>query len=264
LTRRAPAGQVPLADRVSPAAVLRLLPATGDRPRPLPRVQGPPAPPVQGAAGLDRGRGGHTRPQRQASQAAGARLDADGHRRASRDPRRRRRGWAHRLQSRTWPAHADQGAEAQAHVPELDELAALIDAASEQDISLGPGVAPIELGLTAAQVARLHGQGKTPTQLARQLGPAKSTVSHHLKRLGLKVGPRASELCGLKIGHMRLHDPHGARFRIPDAKTERGYASPDDPRPRRDRRRSSGPPARRCGRRQGPRTTSRPTSTATG
>jgi integrase len=122
---------------------------------------------------------------------------------------------------------------------EVDELAALIDAASEQDISMGPGVAPIELGLTAAQVAQLHGQGRTPTQIASQLGLAKSTVSHHLKKLGLKVGrgyvgrrvvieilgrggPRASELCDLKIGHVRLHDPAGARFRIPDAKTETG------------------------------------------
>jgi DNA-binding transcriptional ArsR family regulator len=122
---------------------------------------------------------------------------------------------------------------------ELDELAALIDAASEQDISLGSGLAPIEFGLTAAQVAQLHGQGKTPTQIARQLALAKSTVSHHLKRLGLTVGrgyvgrrvvveilgrggPRASELCDLKIGHVRLHDPGGARFRIPDAKTETG------------------------------------------
>ncbi len=122
---------------------------------------------------------------------------------------------------------------------ELDELAAVIDAASEQDVPLGPGVAPIQLGLTAAQVAQLHGQGKTPTRIAGQLGLAKSTVSHHLKRLGIKVGrgyvgrrvvveilgrggPRASELCDLKIGHVRLHDPDGARFRIPDAKTETG------------------------------------------
>jgi integrase len=122
---------------------------------------------------------------------------------------------------------------------ELDELAALIDAATEQDIPLGPGVAPIELGLTAAQVAQLHGQGRTPGQIARQLRLAKSTVAYHLKNLGLEVGrgyvgrrvviellgrggPRASELCDLKIGHVRLHDRGSARFRIPDAKTETG------------------------------------------
>src|SRR5450759_665662 len=122
---------------------------------------------------------------------------------------------------------------------EIDELAALIDAATERDVSLGAGVAPIELGLTAAQVAQLHGQGKKPIQIAKQLGLGKSTVAYHLKSLGLKVGrgyvgrrviveilgrggPRVSELCDIKIGQVRLHDPHGARFHIPDAKTETG------------------------------------------
>jgi integrase len=122
---------------------------------------------------------------------------------------------------------------------EIDELAALIDAAREQDISLTQDVAPIDLGLTAARVAHLHRQGGTPAQIAQKLGLAKSTVSYHLSRLGLKVGRgyvgrrvvveilgrsgvRASELCDIKIGHMRLHDPEGARFHIPDAKTETG------------------------------------------
>jgi integrase len=36
------------------------------------------------------------------------------------------------------------------------------------------------------------------------------------------VHARASELCALRIGQVRLHDPDGARFRIPDAKTETG------------------------------------------
>ncbi len=122
---------------------------------------------------------------------------------------------------------------------EIDELAALIDAAAEQDVSLTQDVAPIELGLTAAQVAHLHRQGKSHAQIAQKLGLAKSTVSYHLSRLGLKVGrgyigrrvvievlgrsgARASELCDIKIGQVRLHDPHGARFRIPDAKTQTG------------------------------------------
>jgi len=35
-------------------------------------------------------------------------------------------------------------------------------------------------------------------------------------------GVRNSELCDLRIGHVRLHDPGGARFNIPDAKTEMG------------------------------------------
>jgi integrase len=125
------------------------------------------------------------------------------------------------------------------HVPkpkrtflEMDELAALIDAAAEQDISLTQPVAPIDLGLTAAQVAHLHVQGMAPKQIAKRLGLAKSTVSYHLAKLGLKVGrgyigrrvvveilgyggPRASELCAIKIGHVRLHDPNEARFQIP-------------------------------------------------
>ena len=35
-------------------------------------------------------------------------------------------------------------------------------------------------------------------------------------------GVRNSELCDLRIGNVRLHDPGGARFHIPDAKTETG------------------------------------------
>jgi integrase len=139
-----------------------------------------------------------------------------------------------------------RGKRMRVHVPkpkrtflEMDELAALIDAASEQDISLTQSFAPIELGLTVARVADLHAQGKSPKQIAKQLGLAKSTVSYHLAKLGLKVGrgyigrrvvveilgyggPRAGELCAIKIGHVRLHDPNGARFRIPDSKTETG------------------------------------------
>ena len=122
---------------------------------------------------------------------------------------------------------------------EIDELAALIDAAAGQDIALGQIPAPAELGLTAAMVAHLFAQGKQPGQIAKQLGLAKSTVAYHLSRLGLKAGRgyvgrrvvvevlgrsgvRASELCDIKIGHLRLHDPAGARFQIPDAKTESG------------------------------------------
>jgi Phage integrase family len=37
-----------------------------------------------------------------------------------------------------------------------------------------------------------------------------------------RTGVRVSELCDLKIGQVRLHDPEGARFRIPDSKTETG------------------------------------------
>ncbi len=139
-----------------------------------------------------------------------------------------------------------RGKRMRVHVPkpkrtflEMDELAALIDAAAAQDVSLGQLLAPIELGLTAAMVAQLFAQGNSPKRIAARLGLAKSTVSHHLGRLGLEVGrgyvgrrvvveilgrggPRASELCDIKIGHVRLHDPEGARFNIPDSKTETG------------------------------------------
>ena len=64
-------------------------------------------------------------------------------------------------------------------------------------------------------------------------------MTHHLRQLGATVGrgyvgrravceilgrsgPRVGELCDIRIGHVRLHDPEGARFRIPDAKTETG------------------------------------------
>ena len=122
---------------------------------------------------------------------------------------------------------------------EIDELAALIDAAAEQEVALSQTPGPGELGLTAAMVAQLFAQGKQPVQIAKQLGLAKSTVTYHTRRLRLepgrgyvgrravveilgRAGPRASELCDMKIGHVRLHDPAGARFRIPDSKTETG------------------------------------------
>jgi integrase len=37
-----------------------------------------------------------------------------------------------------------------------------------------------------------------------------------------RSGVRVSELCDIRIGQLRLHDPDGARFRIPDSKTETG------------------------------------------
>ncbi len=72
-----------------------------------------------------------------------------------------------------------------------------------------------------------------------QLGISNPTVSYHLNRQQLKPvgeysgrpavveilgrsGVRATELCDIRIGHVRLHDPDGARFRIPDAKTQAG------------------------------------------
>jgi integrase len=43
-------------------------------------------------------------------------------------------------------------------------------------------------------------------------------VCEILGRSGVRVG----ELCDIRIGQVRLHDPDGARLRIPDSKTETG------------------------------------------
>jgi integrase len=122
---------------------------------------------------------------------------------------------------------------------EIDELTALIDAAAAQDTSLDQIPAASDLGLTAMMVTQLFAQGRKPIQIAKQLGLAKSTVNYHLSRQGLtagrgyvgrravveilgRAGLRVSELSDLKIGEVRLHDPEGARLKIPDAKTETG------------------------------------------
>jgi len=132
---------------------------------------------------------------------------------------------------------------------EVDELAALLDAARDQDVSL-PDLATIAVpaGSTAESVLRSAASGKRSTQIAIDLGLAKSTVTYHLRRLDVEVGRgyvgrrvvcellgraglRVSELCALKIGAVRLHDPEGAQLRILDAKTEAGervvLVSPD-------------------------------------
>jgi len=143
--------------------------------------------------------------------------------------------------------HAARGKRMRVHVPkpsrtflEMDELAALIDAATKQERAFGPDApARPEPGPTAALVGHLFRQGKRPEQIAREMGIAKSTVSYHLRRAGVSVGrgylgrraicaihgyggPRVGEACEIRIGQVRLHDPEGARFRIPDAKTETG------------------------------------------
>jgi integrase len=122
---------------------------------------------------------------------------------------------------------------------EMDELAALLDAAAEQDNPLGKAVVPPKLGVTASMVAGMLAQGYRPHQIARKLSVTKSTVSFHMRKIHADVGRgyigrrvicevlgrtgiRVSELCDLKIGHVRLHDRDGARFRIPDSKTETG------------------------------------------
>ncbi len=119
------------------------------------------------------------------------------------------------------------------------ELACVLDAAAKQDRPLDPAATPRKVGPTTALVAHLLAQGKRPAEIAKELGIAKSTVTHHLRRVGANVGRgyvgrrvvceilgrsgvRVSELCDIRIGQVRLHDPDDARFRIPDAKTETG------------------------------------------
>ena len=132
---------------------------------------------------------------------------------------------------------------------EMDELAALLEAARDQDVAL-PDLRGLDVraGSTAEKVARLAAAGRRPSQIAEQMAVSKATVSYHLGRLGIdpgrgylgrrvvcellgRSGLRVSELCDLKIGDVRLHDPQGTRFRIADAKTEAGKrvveATPD-------------------------------------
>jgi integrase len=122
---------------------------------------------------------------------------------------------------------------------EMDELACLLDAAAAQDRRIDTDREGGVLPLKAAIVAQRFAQGETPGQIAQALGLSKSTVSYHLRRAGADVGRgyigrkivceilgrsgvRVSELCELKIGQLRLHDPDGAHFNIPDAKTHTG------------------------------------------
>ena len=124
---------------------------------------------------------------------------------------------------------------------EMDELVALMDAASELDgapprqRSRPPMGAP----KTRDRVAELVTDGLRPAQIADRLGLARATVSFHLARLAAEPatpyagrraivatlgysGVRVSELCDLRIGDIRLHERDGARLHIADAKTEAG------------------------------------------
>jgi hypothetical protein len=90
-----------------------------------------------------------------------------------------------------------------------------------------------------ARPATRFAQGASQAAIAAELGLAKSTVNFHARRLGVTgparyvgrafitrvlsySGVRNSELCDLRIRDVRLHAPGGARFHIPDSKTEIG------------------------------------------
>lgn len=126
---------------------------------------------------------------------------------------------------------------------EMDELAVLLDCAAVADRPL-PEPMPDELGHTRtptqALIAHCLMRGiEGPTAIAAEVGLAKSTVSYHLACMNGGVGRgyagrrvicevlgrcglRVSELCDLKIGQVRVHDPGGGRLRILDAKTATG------------------------------------------
>lgn len=133
---------------------------------------------------------------------------------------------------------------------EMDELVALTDAAGEQDAKFARPKLPVkpEPGSTAALVAERWLAGKRAFEISDELGLARATVTYHLRRMeakdpGYYVGRRAiiatlagsgvrvSELCDIRIRDLRLHAAAGARYRIPDAKTEAGIrevqVSPD-------------------------------------
>jgi integrase len=122
---------------------------------------------------------------------------------------------------------------------EMDELAYLIDAGADQDAAMLTRPAPEGAGATATAVATLAAKGLAAGQIAEEIGRAKSTVTYHLRNLGAGIGrgyagrraiceilgrcgPRVGELQDLRIGQVRLHGKDGARFRIPDSKTETG------------------------------------------
>jgi DNA-binding transcriptional ArsR family regulator len=125
---------------------------------------------------------------------------------------------------------------------EMDELACVLDCASAQD-KLVPADYDAEGDTNSpaqAMVAHCLMRGlEGASAIAADLGLAKSTVSYHLRRMGVTVGRgyierrvicdllgrggmRVGELCELRIGQVRVHDPEGARLRITDSKTETG------------------------------------------
>jgi DNA-binding CsgD family transcriptional regulator len=122
---------------------------------------------------------------------------------------------------------------------EMDELAALLQAAGAQDEPVREGAPHPRLSAKTLQVERLVSKGYPPRQLAKRLGMAPGTVSFHLRRLGVRVGHgycgrrvmveilgrsgvRVGELCDLRIGQLRLRGSDGGRFQILDSKTETG------------------------------------------
>jgi integrase len=122
---------------------------------------------------------------------------------------------------------------------EIDDLAALLDAAAEQDQPVRPVIQRADLGPTTRLVEHLLTQGRRPHQIAQRLGVSRSTVSWHLRRLDAvgrqpyagrcvvcellgRAGLRASELSELRVGDVRLDELTHAHLLIREAKTDAG------------------------------------------
>jgi integrase len=147
------------------------------------------------------------------------------------------------------PANPARGKRLKLHVPkpkrtflEMDELVVTEDAAAEQDpnlerFALAAQAAPA--GSTAGAVALRLSEGKRQKLIASELGLCPGTIHFHVRslgamRVGIYVGRKAlvctlgrsgvrnSELSGIQIGHLRVHDLHNARVDIPGSKTETG------------------------------------------
>jgi hypothetical protein len=108
--------------------------------------------------------------------------------------------------------------------PEIDELAAVEDAAGAQEAPLPEwAIAAADTGRpgsTRERVTERLAAGMRPPQIAADLGLARSTPGHHVKRLDVKPHPylghralvtalgrsgvRVSEMCDLRIGQIRL------------------------------------------------------------
>jgi integrase len=122
---------------------------------------------------------------------------------------------------------------------EIDELAYLLDAASDQDDPLAGACLESAVGPSATAVAEFAAQRLRPGEISERLGLSRATVTYHLRRLGVQSGRgyagrrvicellgrggvRVGELCAIRIGDLRIHDPSGARFRVVESKTEAG------------------------------------------
>ncbi len=174
---------LPLAAHPAPPAVLRQAPPRRDRPRPLPGLQG------AQAAGVGRAAGGASRPAPTCATATAAS--------SSRSAPSSIRKLIDTLAAILDEAVEDgliernpaRGKRMKVRVPkpprtflEMDELAALLEAAEDQDRSPLLAVPIGPASRTRDQVARLAAAGKRPSAIAAELGLAKSTVTHHLRQ----------------------------------------------------------------------------------